>query len=114
VFGSCSNLTWFSSQRRVVEQCRILCLAYARGESDVLGFVNPRPEATVPIRRRARCFTGESRNGSSGMFCAKPRTKGWLRTVTYYAARDPDFTRDCAYWQHCGKRVEMAASSAVV
>jgi hypothetical protein len=29
------------------------------------------------------------------------KDEGWLRAVTYYAARDPDFLRDCAYWQHC-------------
>ncbi len=30
--------------------------------------------------------------------------EGWLRAVTFYAVRDPAFSRDCAYWQHSEKQ----------
>jgi len=32
------------------------------------------------------------------------RREGWMRAVTFYAARDPAFLRDCAYSQHCERQ----------
>ena len=32
---------------------------------------------------------------------AQAKQEGWLRAVTFYAVRDPDFVRDCAYSRHC-------------
>lgn len=39
------------------------------------------------------------------------KDEGWLRAVTYYGVRDPDFARDCAYWQHCVKHWERQRPS---
>ncbi len=39
------------------------------------------------------------------------KQQGWLRAVTYYAVRDPDFSRDCAYWQHCERQWRQQAPS---
>jgi len=36
----------------------------------------------------------------------------WLQAVTYYAVRDPDLARDCAYWHHCMKQWERQRPSA--
>jgi hypothetical protein len=40
------------------------------------------------------------------------KDEGWLRAVTYYGARDPNFLRDCAYWQHCVRQWKQQRPSA--
>jgi hypothetical protein len=40
------------------------------------------------------------------------KNEGWLRAVTFYAVRDPDFVRDSAYWQHCERQWKQLRPSA--
>jgi len=58
------------------------------------------PVAKVPICRKLRLWPSESRNGPKTTFSAKPGKKVGF-AVTYYAVREPDFARDCAYAEHC-------------
>ena len=43
---------------------------------------------------------------------AQAKGEGWLQAVTFYAVRDPDFLRDCAYWQHCARQWKRDRPSA--
>ena len=43
---------------------------------------------------------------------AQAKIEGWLQAVTFYAVRDPDFVRDCAYWQHCVRKWRRERPSA--
>ncbi len=47
-----------------------------------------------------------------GNVLGQAKDEGWLRAVTYYAVRDPDFLRDCAYWQHCVRQWKQQRASA--
>ena len=43
---------------------------------------------------------------------AQAKDEGWLRAVTFYAARVPEYMRDCAYWQHCEAQWKRQSPSA--
>ena len=43
---------------------------------------------------------------------AQAKEKGWLRAVTFYAVRDPEYVRDCAYWQNCEAQWKRQRPSA--
>jgi len=43
---------------------------------------------------------------------AQAKEKGWLQAVTFYTVRDPEYVRDCAYWQHCEAQWKRQRPSA--
>jgi len=43
---------------------------------------------------------------------AQAKDDGWLRAVTFYAVRVPEYMRDCAYWQHCEAQWKRQPPSA--
>jgi len=65
-----------------------------------------------PERPRAPLLTQQISEWSEGNVLGEAEQGGWLRAVTYYAVRDPDFARDCAYAEHCAKQWRRRRPSA--